>query len=106
MRLPILPLLIMLLAGCALHGPERTNDWQRADTTPDETAGDLHACRHRAEQQAGQDQKIDQDMGADPTSQGDLITNLDQYQTEKRVNEMIHACMQALGYSPAGPAAN
>ena len=104
MRRNFLPI-ILLLAGCAFGRPE-TTAWERADTTPEEAAGDLQACRHAAEARVAQDRQIDQDIGADPTSQGGLASNLGQYQAEKRVNALIGDCMQALGYIPAGKTAS
>jgi len=95
---------ILLLAGCSAFGPPATKDWSRGDTTPDEAAADLQSCRHAARAKLAMDQQIDQDMGADPTSQGGLANNLAQYDTEKRYNDMVRDCMLSAGYAPAGKA--
>ena len=103
MRRTILPLLL-LLAGCAFARPE-TTAWERADTTPEDAGGDLAACRHAAQKRVDADLRIDQDTGADPTGQGDLATNLSQYEADKRVGALTRDCMLALDYHPAGNAA-
>ncbi len=103
MRRIVLPL-ALLLAGCAFGHPETTT-WERAETTPEATAGDLQACRHAAEAQVVQDQQANQDMGADPTSQGTLASNLGQYQAENRLNTLLSDCMRTLGYHAADKSA-
>jgi hypothetical protein len=99
-RTMLVPLL--LLAGCGTFGQPAATDWTRADATPDEAAADMQACRHSAQAKLDLDQQIDQDMGADPTGQGSLVNNLNQYDTEKQYNQMIRDCMLAQGYASAG----
>jgi hypothetical protein len=92
----------ILLAGCANFGGPPATDWTRGDATPDEAAADMQACRHSAQAKLEMNQQIDQDAGADPTGQGSLVNNLNQYDTEKQYNQMIRDCMLAQGYAPAG----
>jgi hypothetical protein len=102
MRLPIL-LLTLLLAGCTtgfLSAPD-TSDWRRDNTADGQTSSDLQSCRRIAQSRFAQDQKIQQDMGVDQTSQGSLVTNMQQYQTEKQMSQLVHDCMLTLGYHPA-----
>jgi hypothetical protein len=99
MRPIILPI-VLLLAACAF-GSAATADWARDGTTPEEAGSDLDACRHAAKARVDQDLQVDQDMGADPTSQGSLATNLSQYNADKRINAMTRDCMMALDYHPA-----
>jgi hypothetical protein len=103
MRRVVLPI-ILLLAGCTFGRPE-TTAWERTDATPEEAAGDLQACRHAAQAKVDQDLQADQDMGADPTSQGSLASNLTQFDAEKRVSALTRDCMVALDYHPAGNSA-
>ena len=102
MRRKILPI-ILLVAGCAFGRPEPAG-WERADATPEQAAADLQACRHAAQARVDQDRQLDQDMGADPTSQGSLTGNLSEYDADKRVRAMTHDCMVALDYHPADKA--
>jgi uncharacterized lipoprotein YajG len=99
-RIMLVPL--FLLAGCNSFGGPPATDWTRSDATPDEAAADMQACRHSAKAKLEVNQQIDQDAGADPTGQGSLVNNLSQYDSEKQYNQMIHDCMMAQGYAPAG----
>jgi hypothetical protein len=99
-RIMLVP--FILLAGCANFGGPPATDWTRADATPDEAAQDMQTCRHSAKAKLEMDQQIDQDAGADPTGQGSLANNLNQYDSEKQYNQMIRDCMLAQGYAPAG----
>ena len=100
MRRIILPI-GLILTGC-VFGNSATTDWERSGTTPEQAGEDLQACHHAAQKRVDQDLQADQDMGADPTSQGSLTTNLSQYEADKRINSLTHDCMLALDYHPAG----
>ncbi len=93
---------IFLLAGCNMLANSGPTEWVRGDTTPDETASDLSACQRAAQNRVNIDQQLDQFSGADPTSQGGLVDNLNQYNAEKQYNRYTHDCMIAQGYAPAG----
>lgn len=100
MRRTILPI-ALILAGCAF-GNQPTTDWQRSGTTPQQAGDDYEACHRASQKRVELDLQADQDMGADPTSQGSLATNLSQYDADKKINAMTHDCMVALDYQPAG----
>lgn len=93
---------VFLLAGCNLLANPAPTDWVRGDTTPDETASDLSACQRAAQNRVNIDQQLDQESGADPTGQGGLVNNLNQYNAEKQYKSYTHDCMIAQGYAPAG----
>ena len=103
MRRKIWPI-ILLVAGCALARPEPAA-WERTGATPEQAAADLQACRHAAQARINQDLQLDQEMGADPTSQGSLASNLSEYDADRRVKAMAHDCMVALDYHPAAKTA-
>jgi uncharacterized lipoprotein YajG len=93
---------LIFLAGCSTFGRPAATDWTRGDTTPDEAAADQQNCRRSAQAKVYQNQQIDQDSGADPTGQGSLVNNLNQYDSEKQFNQLMRDCMLAQGYAPAG----
>ena len=98
-RLMLIPFL--LLSGCSLLANPSQPDWVRPDASPDQAAADLSACQRAAKSKVNVDQQLDQDMGADPTGQGGLVNNLNQYDAEKQYNRYTRDCMTAQGYSPA-----
>jgi hypothetical protein len=91
----------VLLSSCSLLANPPQPDWVRADASPDQTAADLSACQRAAQNRVNIDQQLNQAMGADPTGQGGLINNLNQYNAERQFNRYTRDCMTAQGYSPA-----
>lgn len=99
----ILPLMLAigLLSACAHFG--QGSNWTKPGVDSDQTLSDLDACEAEARAQTKVDRSIDQDIQAtqgngafgDPAAEAGMSG----YQSDKRYDDIVEACMQAFGYS-------
>jgi hypothetical protein len=95
---------LLLLASCANPTAE-TEDWRRAGTAPEDAGADLQACTISARHQVDREH-ANEGMAGDTTNQDSLITNMNAYDQDKRVDALTRQCMLLHGYQPLAPGAS
>lgn len=95
-----LALAISLLSACSYFN--QGSNWTKPGIAADQARSDLDSCQAEARAQTALDRNIDQDIAAtqgtgafgDPVAE----TGMSGYQSDKRYDDVVEACMQAFGY--------
>lgn len=99
----VIPLLaaLLLLSACSMF--DQGGSWvQPGGGDPDQARTDLDSCEAEARAQTKVDRGIDQDIAATQGTGafGDPLADsgMSGYQSGKRYDDIVEACMQAFGY--------
>jgi hypothetical protein len=91
---------LSLLGGCSYF--DKGGNWFQSGVSSEQTHSDLGACEAEARAQTKADRGIDQDIAATQGTGafGDPLADsgMSGYQSNKRYDDIVAACMQAFGY--------
>lgn len=99
-RVFALAVTLALLGGCSYF--DKSGNWTQSGVSADQARSDLDACEAEARAQTKLDRGIDQDIAATQGTGafGDPLADsgMSGYQSGKRFDDIVEACMQAFGY--------
>lgn len=93
-------LAVSLLSACSFFN--QGSNWTKPGVDSDQALSDLDSCEAEARAQTKVDRGIDQDIAATQGTGafGDPLadTGMSGYESGKRYDDVVNACMQAFGY--------